>query len=1024
MKNMDSGKRNRHLIWIFSISVTVVASLITTVLLRKPVGPDEKYSAPVLVDDKAEPEPPVDTEESSRDPYIEADDLVDSAVRTPESVDPPQENKAEVERTGQDGPEPSSPGESPIDPDEMHEFITHFARSWSPPEREPGRESEIVAVIPDRRPEPAREPDRPQLPQVPEIVAVIPDQRSEPAREPDRPQLPQVPEIVAIIPDQRPEPVTILPEQEPDPASPPPPPPPVKPERPVASGQLVLESPWDGSYYTSLVEFRGTAVGFDSLIWRSDALDSGGTVPVAVDGTYSFSVSTNDYSNDVDVSVFGTDRAGGRQEISLVLVNDGVGPSIRLDSPVRGDYYRDEIIASGMVGAGPFEPEGIGEIKSLLWALGNDEPRPVIFDSGGHFSFRSRMGGRKGPVEIIFIAIDLNGNETRKTVSLQDGRLAPNLVISGLKDGDEYGAGIRLAGSVVDPYGGRGELGGIGSLQYKILAADADTRDGIVTGEITPDANGHFETSVMTGGLRGNQDITFIVTGKNGRQTVRTLRLRQGRSAIPDFSVDSADSSVLARWNPVPTATGYEVTVLGTGVSTVRYDTTGGPFLIRGLENGREYTFRVDALLKNGTVASHEVRSIPLADTTLKPSVTGEFRRIRISWKPVPGSESYTVLRSESPDGPFAVLERSVAGDEFLDTRATFGTRYWYSIAPSSYPELRSAPQDGVSLSSQGSNVEHVGSIDSLRPDSIFIEGDYAMIASREAGLVLVDITVPARPKTVGRSEMDQARDVAVEGSYAYVACGDSGLKVVNIDDPQRPVQVGSKLAGNAVALNVKGGFAYIADRDRGMRVLDVRDARDPVRIAATDNLEGHDLLLTGSTVYLAAGGNGVVIFDVSIPSQPRKIGRIPFAGAETIHLRDSILAVGGVDSGLGLYDVDQPDSPVYLSNLRGAPVTRLESSEDFLLVTSPVDLKLVDLRDPARPAIFRSYPVGASAALAVRGGQFVNCIRRRPEALSDLSHREFVCRRTSGYRGAEFRHLRDGESDSRGVAQRRCEHF
>src|SRR4030067_599958 len=70
-------------------------------------------------------------------------------------------------------------------------------------------------------------------------------------------------------------------------------------------------------------------------------------------------------------------------------------------------------------------------------------------------------------------------------------------------------------------------------------------------------------------------------------------------------------------------------------------------------------------------------------------------------------------------------------------------------------------------------------------PDGAFgisLVGSLAYIANDTSGLVIIDITDPYGPFTVGSiSTPGFTRSAFVAGNYAYVADGDSGLQVIDI---------------------------------------------------------------------------------------------------------------------------------------------------------------------------------------------------------------------------------------------------
>lgn len=750
-------------------------------------------------------------------------------------------------------------------------------------------------------------------------------------------------------------------------------------DEPLSAGDLVILSPAEGSFYSSEVTVRGEAPGFTELAWRSEALSIGGVIPLDGQAGFEFTAAAFGFNGELDITVRGRDAEGELRGSLIQLVNNGIGPSIELVSPLPGDYFTDYVEVTGRLAGGAGEASNTGEAQSLSWSVDGGEFRPAIFTPGGDFTFQVNMprydgtgDARPRSAELILLARDLNGNASERRIQLTDGRLTPGLVVTGPIDDSEYGAGLSLQGRVSDPYADLEGEGGIQSVRYEILSPDSGTRAGIVTGEISIAPDGSFDFPLFTGDLSGDQDISVIVTGNNGRRTIETLRLRQGISSIPDFTVRSGDSAVNVSWSAIPAASEYAVNVSDSAGGPVRYVVSGASAELGGLLNGIEYSFQLEAALPSGRVESHSVSTIPLAPDTLQPDVIGEFRRIRVNWDDIPGSDSYAVFRAEAEDGPYVLTAQAVKGDEFIDTQVQFGRRYWYAVAPADYAESLSAPASAETLSVQASSIELLARLETAAADSIHIEGEYAFAASRDAGLVLVDIAEAVRPVSLSRTEIVNALDVAVRGSYAYVAAGRSGLNVVNIDDPANPVLVGSEPAGNAVGVDVSGSYAYVADLEGGLRVLDVSSSREPRRLAAAGGLEGRDVRVAENRAYLAAGSDGIHIYDVSVPASPRPLWSIELDGAERILLSEGLLIAGGLESGVHIYDVGSPGEPRPLSRITGLRTAHLDVSRGFLLAGTPEELILVDVRDSTSPTVLETYSIPNTEAMAIAGDKLL----------------------------------------------------
>ena len=106
------------------------------------------------------------------------------------------------------------------------------------------------------------------------------------------------------------------------------------------------------------------------------------------------------------------------------------------------------------------------------------------------------------------------------------------------------------------------------------------------------------------------------------------------------------------------------------------------------------------------------------------------------------------------------------------------------------------------------------------------VRGTTAFVSDGLAGLAIVDVADPAKPKLVGRvATGGQARGLALDRNTAYVAAGSAGLVIVDISRLAAPRVIGrAETPGSAVRVDYSGGRAYVAAWNDA-RVYDVADA-------------------------------------------------------------------------------------------------------------------------------------------------------------------------------------------------------
>jgi len=96
---------------------------------------------------------------------------------------------------------------------------------------------------------------------------------------------------------------------------------------------------------------------------------------------------------------------------------------------------------------------------------------------------------------------------------------------------------------------------------------------------------------------------------------------------------------------------------------------------------------------------------------------------------------------------------------------------------------------------------------------AVAVSGDYAYIGMGQ-DFAVFDITNPAAPLELSKLRTaDFVDDITVSGNYAYVADRSNGLVIVDISNPTAPTLADSYVtAGYATGVAVAGNYAYVAD--------------------------------------------------------------------------------------------------------------------------------------------------------------------------------------------------------------------
>ena len=125
-------------------------------------------------------------------------------------------------------------------------------------------------------------------------------------------------------------------------------------------------------------------------------------------------------------------------------------------------------------------------------------------------------------------------------------------------------------------------------------------------------------------------------------------------------------------------------------------------------------------------------------------------------------------------------------------------------------------------------------------PRHVAIQFRYGFVTDAD-GLKVIDVTFPDRPRVVDGATVPlaDAQGVYLARTYAYVAAGPAGLAIVDIERPERPRLDQTFTAEGSLndARDVKVGmvnaglFAYVADGRNGLQV---------VELAAPDSVPGN----------------------------------------------------------------------------------------------------------------------------------------------------------------------------------------
>src|SRR5262245_11898929 len=218
------------------------------------------------------------------------------------------------------------------------------------------------------------------------------------------------------------------------------------------------------------------------------------------------------------------------------------------------------------------------------------------------------------------------------------------------------------------------------------------------------------------------------------------------------------------------------------------------------------------------------------------------------------------------------------------------------------------------------------------RAHDIVIDGGLAYVAV-DRGLVILSLADPAAPVEVGRVETGSpavTQGVAVSGTLAYLASREAGVHVVDVSSPTAPRIVGSKrfstpvwdvaAKGHHVYAVTFGGEMYVLDAEqpanpKQVKVIGLLAWRNPKQDAAqikklnqhvtAGSAKATGVFITGDRLFTTDWNYGrVYYYDISNPASPVFKGAhgVPFVlRAEADPAKDTVymLVAGSKISGI-----------------------------------------------------------------------------------------------------------------------------
>jgi hypothetical protein len=154
----------------------------------------------------------------------------------------------------------------------------------------------------------------------------------------------------------------------------------------------------------------------------------------------------------------------------------------------------------------------------------------------------------------------------------------------------------------------------------------------------------------------------------------------------------------------------------------------------------------------------------------------------------------------------------------------------------------------------------------------ITLAGTWAYITA-DAGLIVVDLSTPTRPRLVTSLPLQDARASAVQFRYLWVTDAE-GLKLFDITRMDNPVPVpsGTVRLENARRVYLARTYAYVAAKQQGLAIINVTNPerpQPPTFVTLDGRMNDVEDVIVGSTnaslyAYVADGRNGLKVLQLT----------------------------------------------------------------------------------------------------------------------------------------------------------------
>ncbi|MCB2029947.1 MAG: hypothetical protein KDH18_15450 [Rhodoferax sp.] len=273
----------------------------------------------------------------------------------------------------------------------------------------------------------------------------------------------------------------------------------------------------------------------------------------------------------------------------------------------------------------------------------------------------------------------------------------------------------------------------------------------------------------------------------------------------------------------------------------------------------------------------------------------------------------------------------------------------------------------------------------------------YAFVSDSREGLIVVNVDTLAdgEPRNnflqraatwngdaASKGVLDGARHITVGGHYLYITAR-AGLVVIDVDDPLRPRWVATVPLRDARASALQFRYLWVTTAD-GLEVVDVTLPEHPRRVAdaRVPLRDARKVYVARTYAYVAAGAEGLVVVDVERPTRPRIETRVQQGMTDWSTLSDSQdVVVGSTNASLFAYVADG------VNGLKVVQLTAPDTQPKFYGFSPVPRPQVIAWRQTRSPALSLSKGLDRDRAVDETGGQIAvfGRIGSRPFNLDEM---------------------------------------